>query len=686
MVLLISAILYILTAIPVLSLLRIKQLPRYVCAFFIVFFAEIILTGNMLGLLQQLDNKGLWFGIQTTILLIAWGAWFLGKHPVLFSFQVERPDWHSLRVIQKISLILLGIAVFAGYCTLVYLILAVPPNNNDSMVVHLVRVGYWLQHGSFTPWNSIIERQVIYPYNAQIIVLWTILLHGTDLFAAFLQFFSVLFTGLGIYCIGREIGGNRFQSALAALFYLTFPQVLLQATTTQDDLVVTCFLILGSYFFLRWYGHNYADKNDFLLAALSLMIAIGIKPTAFYFFIGFAVFIVLLVCIKKMQFKQILQLGIACIVAFLIFSSYGYINNTIYFHNPLGPAEFVKSESGAFNGNVFRKAEVNTGRFFYQFLSLDGLPKSITQPLQNAKIAIASRMPSVFNTTTEFVKDPAKQFSLSAEPGINEDFSWFGPISFLLLLPAFFMGIIQAVKTKNTKIAFLLLVPFFLMLGIGILRPGWDPYQGRYFNPGIAISMPLVTLLINRKNSGQITMLVISIIAVLVLAFSVLMNDSKPIVTQRTVARDCSKPSVLAHPTIVSKAICHTGYSLFPILPAKIDIASLNSLERETYSSGQHYAILNEFEKLIPAKSRIGLSLLNGDWEYPFFGKHFEYALVPVLESQSLQDPSWLAQNKIDTLIVHTTANQILPVDPSFVLKNKIIDPQTNTPWLIYRK
>jgi 4-amino-4-deoxy-L-arabinose transferase-like glycosyltransferase len=684
MLLVVSMIIYLMSVFPIIALFRIRQIPRYFCAFFIILIAEIILTGNILGVLEQLNNKGFWLFVQVIMLCISWIVWFSRKRPRLFSFQTQKLCWHELLTFQKFILIALGIVILTGYCILIYLILVVPPNNNDSMVVHLVRVGYWLQHGSFTPWDSFIQRQVIYPYNAQIVVLWSILFHLSDQFAAFLQFFSVLFTSLGIYCIAREIGGNRFQSALSGLFYLTFPQVILQATTTQDDLVITCFIVLGTYFFLRWYSKSFTNKNDLLLASISFMISIGIKPTAFYFFLGFIIFILILILFKTMRLKQLLQLGITCFVAFFILSSFSYINNLIHYHNPLGPPDFVHSESGVFVGNIFKKAAVNSGRFLYQFFSLDGLPAPIINNLQKAKISLAYKFPSVINTSMDFVKDSQKPFQLSTVPGINEDSSWFGPVSFLIILPGFIIGIKKSIRKNDLKILFLQIIPILMLIGIAVLRPGWDPYQGRYFNPGIALLMPLVIYLIIPKIRQRIYILLITLIAVVITISSVLFNESKPLITQLTIYKNFT--STACDENLIRKVNCYISSKLPRLLLDREDILSLNDLERMTYSSPGQYEMLSQVEKEIPENSRIGLILQNGDWEYPFFGRHFEYQLVPIINHLYLQDESWLSQNQIDYILVHQEEGQILFINPSYTVIDQTNDTQNNTIWKIYKR
>jgi hypothetical protein len=308
----------------------------------------------------------------------------------------------------------------------------------------------------------------------------------------------------------------------------------------------------------------------------------------------------------------------------------------------------------------------------------------LIQKVQSLKVALALKAPAVFNTSSAFIKDPGKPFRLTDQPGINEDYSWFGPVSFLLLIPAFIFGLIRFIKTKDQKILFLLLIPLFILLGISVLRPGWDPYQGRYFNPGIAIAMPLLIFLVNRQTLGEIYLFLLSLLAIFVMTCSVLLNDSKPMVTQRTVERVCNA-HYLSNIPALNGQVCKLANKFSPYLLPKLDIASLNSVERETYSSQQQYPIISQFSEEIPAGSRIGLALLNGDWEYPFFGRHFEYQLVPVVDRQTLQDQNWITQNHLDYLIVHQEAKQMTSVDPSFSLQDQIGNTKDNF-WQIYRR
>lgn len=138
--------------------------------------------------------------------------------------------------------------------------------------------------------------------------------------------------------------------------------------------------------------------------------------------------------------------------------------------------------------------------------------------------------------------------------------------------------------------------------------------------------------------------------------------------------------------SLVKKVNCYISSKVPRLLLDREDILSLDNIQRMTYSSPGQYEILNQVEKEIPDNSRIGLVLQNGDWEYPFFGRHFEYQLVPIINHQYLQDETWLYQNQIEYIIIHQGEGQNSIVDPSYNLIDQSNDSQNNALWKIYNR
>lgn len=684
MVLAISAAIYLISILPVAALFRSKSLVHYLLTFFTLLLSEIVITGNLLGLFHQLNNERLWLVIQAMIALLLWGMWYVLKRPKLFPFSIEKVAWKQTGGFKKVLLILWAGILLTGYSILAFLIIKVPPNNMDSLVVHLVRVGYWLQHGSFAPWVSLIERQVIYPYNAQIIVLWTVLFHGTDHLAGFLQFFCVIFTALGIYGLATLLSARRFYSIFAAFLYLSFPQVILQASSTQDDLVITCFLVLGTYFFLSWLKGERTANANLILAAVCWSMALGIKPTSFYYFIGLALFLIVLICTKKLFFKQFLKLLSICAVCFFFLSSYAYFNNLINFRNPLGPSEFVSTESGVNSPNLVQKTLVNSGRFIYQFVSLDGLPRNISTPLQKIKESAAEKIPTLIDTSSKYVKDPNEPFTLDLRSGTNEDYSWFGILSFLFLPPAYIVGVLKAIKKRDASIAALIIIPIVYFLAAAALRPGWDPYQGRYLNPVIALCVPLVPFLFDEKVISKVTVTLATLIAANILLFTALTNDSKPLVTQASLYR-----TMIGYPcdkNLFTKANCVIQNKMVAFFPDRLDILPLNSLEKRTYSAPDQYAMIDQYLQLIPKDASVTLLLNNGDLEYLFFGDHFDYSLSPISTTTLEKDTLATSSIHSEYVFVHLTKKETVSLPPDYVLKSSGKGTNDNSAWKIFER
>src|SRR3990170_133462 len=142
-----------------------------------------------------------------------------------------------------------GLFVIVAYSFLFFLSIYFPQNTTDALYNHLSRIGYWLQQGSLKPYNGLNNIGVIYPINNSLLMLWSIVFIRTDILVGSVQFISTIVTMLVIYCLGTELGFSRKKSILAALFYLTFPIVLLESITAQNDALAACY-ISSAFLFL----------------------------------------------------------------------------------------------------------------------------------------------------------------------------------------------------------------------------------------------------------------------------------------------------------------------------------------------------------------------------------------------------------------------------------------------------
>ncbi|MCK7481594.1 MAG: hypothetical protein M0C28_33750 [Candidatus Moduliflexus flocculans] len=148
----------------------------------------------------------------------------------------------------------------------------------------------------------------------------------------------------------------------------------------------------------------------------------------------------------------------------------------------------------------------NTPRLLYQSLDTSGLPR----PLDGYAHKVKMQVVRAFFQLIGFEEIEGTAYTASGhtfsftDKNINEEsHAWYGPLSFLLILPALVVsgtapGLAgsRSLLLLGSGIALLVFLPLEI-----ILRPGWDPFQGRYFAPLVALCAPLMAVLVQEKGT-----------------------------------------------------------------------------------------------------------------------------------------------------------------------------------------
>ncbi|ADD44495.1 hypothetical protein [Stackebrandtia nassauensis] len=132
-----------------------------------------------------------------------------------------------------------GLAVLAAY-VLVELVFAVvaAPNNYDSQTYHLPKIEHWVQQGSVEFYATRIHRQVTLAPGAEFLLTHLRLASGGDDYYNLLQWCAALGCLLVASRICAQLGGGRRAQLLTVLLLGMTPLVMLEASSTQTDLVV----------------------------------------------------------------------------------------------------------------------------------------------------------------------------------------------------------------------------------------------------------------------------------------------------------------------------------------------------------------------------------------------------------------------------------------------------------------
>jgi hypothetical protein len=121
-----------------------------------------------------------------------------------------------------------------------------PPNNFDSMTYHLMKVVNWMDHRSVRHYPTHIPYQVYLGPWAEFAILQLQILSGGDRFAACVQYISMLGSVIAVSRIASKLGATRHTQLFASVCCATIPLGILEASSTQNDLVTAfwfvCFL------------------------------------------------------------------------------------------------------------------------------------------------------------------------------------------------------------------------------------------------------------------------------------------------------------------------------------------------------------------------------------------------------------------------------------------------------------
>ena len=120
------------------------------------------------------------------------------------------------------------------------------------MTYHMPRVAHWSQAGSVAHYPTHIQRQLWLGPWAEFAIMHGYLLTGGDRLANLVQWLAFAGCVAGSAIVTGELGGGRLARGLAAVAFATLPMAIAQASSTQNDLVASFWLLSLGYWVLRF--------------------------------------------------------------------------------------------------------------------------------------------------------------------------------------------------------------------------------------------------------------------------------------------------------------------------------------------------------------------------------------------------------------------------------------------------
>ncbi|MGA3132469.1 MAG: glycosyltransferase 87 family protein [Terracidiphilus sp.] len=374
-----------------------------------------------------------------------------------------------------------------------------PPNNYDSMTYHMGRVVHWWADQTIAFYPTNIQRQLYSnPLAEYIILQFLVLSGGSDHLVNLVQWFSFAGCAIVVSLLVRRLGGDGFTQCAAAFVVLATPICILEATSTQNDLV--CALLTAATIYFLYHGKTF-------VSGISLGLAVLIKATA-----GLFVFPFLLLLFFRAPhnwrgiFRAAAKLAAIGGIA-IVLNAPHTLRNMRIFHNTLGEktqVQWIRSQTYAFRpfvANVIR----NLG-------SELGTPIRDVNRVEDGAIRVAARALRLN------LDDPrntffGKTFAVGAMEG-DEDTSA-NPLPTVLFIAAtiFLLASRRWRSSEVARFAILVWAGFFLFAW----RLSWQPWISRLHIPFLVLSSVPTALLLGaiRKRSCAFAGAILALVAFL---------------------------------------------------------------------------------------------------------------------------------------------------------------------------
>jgi 4-amino-4-deoxy-L-arabinose transferase-like glycosyltransferase len=451
----------------------------------------LVLVTELLSVLGRLTA----FYIAVAWILPAVIGLWIALH--VFRRHVARPPWP------------LG-AVLAGLALLLVLILttglASAPNNYDSMTYHLPRVMHWLQSESVAHYYTPISRQLYQPPFAEYAIAHVISLTRTDRFAFLVQWFALLGGAVGVSVIARQLGCGPLGQALAATIFVTAPMAILQGSSTQNDLVVTFWIVVVVVAALdsprdRWLRC--------LLAGGAVGLALLTKGTAWILLAPFIIWLAVDM-VRRHRHAALVPLAVAALIAVSLNAPHAH-RNVETFGNPFGNEqhEYLNDEFGL--GVLVSNASRNVA------LEVSG----------SAAESAVRRLHDVIGRNADDPKTTWPETRFQPDFNLLEDTAP-NPLQMLLVAVAILTG---AWIRDWRPAGYLLAVSIGFLLFSAILK--WQPWHSRLLLPLIALMSAWVARVLPKTERRWYALLALGLIAAGVA--TALLNESRPLVGRDSV-------------------------------------------------------------------------------------------------------------------------------------------------------
>ncbi|MFP5270713.1 ArnT family glycosyltransferase [Coleofasciculus sp.] len=494
----------------------------------------VILTAitELLSLLKLLTFGWLlvlWLAIDIGLIATYWR--FYGQKNYLIS-HFKNPFKKIVKLPFFLQLLVGGVTLIVAVVGLIAIV--APPNHSDSMEYHMSRVVHWMQNHSLAHYPTTTLEQLYQNPWSEFAITHFQILSGGDRFANLIQWGSMVASLIGVSLIAKQLGAKLRGQILSVVFCATIPMGILQSSSTNNDYVVSLWLVCFAYFTLLTLREGANLANTCLLGA-SLGLGILTKGTAYLYAFPFCLWLAFW-GIKTLRWRVWKPVLIVLAIMMAINLNH-YMRNFSLFASPLGLSTGETNKE--FTLVIWISSLSKNLSLHADFVRYFGLEKIIapTTGITNKLIQILHQILGLDINDVRTMSPKVSKFYVPALSTYEDTAG--NPGHLLLTGISFLLLIINKQLRKDSR-----LVAYFIAVFAGFLLFcflfTWSPWRCRLHLPVFILFSPFVGIVLSKSLNYKIT----NVIAVLLIVLSypwVLQNSTRPLL---------GKSSILATPRI----------------------------------------------------------------------------------------------------------------------------------------
>ncbi len=494
--------------------------------------AGILLSLSVLGVTEVLNlfksfNNFAFTSIYISLILILSIFLFKNKKNVQ---QVIGSDINALKSRFKTANLFFKISFFGITGLLIIIItqgILYPPNNWDSLTYHLPRVIHWFENNTLQNYATPITRQLYQPPFAEYFILNIFAIDQNDTFFFGVQFFYFILSAIGVYAITTKFTTSIKEKNLALLFSLTLPEAILQASSTQNDIVNSFFILIITYLYLEIVSTP--SRKNFVFLGVAIGIGILTKALVYVYIAPITIVFIILYFWKQRDNTNIVSItlqGILITLAIIVTININHSKENIELSGSIFGTDkqeqldyaLPKKNAISITSNVIKNIGLQLDPFFINNLG--------NRLIEKTHLVLNYDVNQLGNNymNTKFSCNPTPENHEDTQPNF---------IHLLLIIATISITFISFLlkKERNKQLAlYIITIVLSFILFCTIFK--WQPWNTRLTLPIFYLFIPIIPIVLTKKKLGYLITYTLFALNIVYCFKICVYNYSRPLITK----------------------------------------------------------------------------------------------------------------------------------------------------------